>query len=129
MMADDAAGVAQFYIGPDRGRATPVLVPCCGRIETADSVVDTRNVVGTIVNGTDWDWMCSACRTRMIRDSSNTWSPSRLARQLGAPVAEIQVMRAKERVEELSRQTPDDFRPNEAYNTALDDVVAGRLPD
>ena len=105
-------------------RATSsVFAPCCNRRTSADAVRDVRAIPNTAVSpgrkgvGTDQDWLCDACSSRMIRDGrrkrirairtgrkipNNVWTAPKYARAIGEPWEVIRDARAREIVQERS---------------------------
>lgn len=119
-----------------------VRAPCCGRRTAADMVKDLRTVPNTVVSpgrrgvGTDQDWLCDGCSSRMVRQGqqkrvrairtdrpvpNNVWTESKFARAIGEGWKIIRDVRAREIVRErsLTEDVPD-F--NQAYRVAHDEL-------
>lgn len=73
------------------GAAPTIKAPCCGRQADVDSVLDVRGVPGI-----GHDFLCSACRHRLIADKQNDWTHSRLARAAGLGWPEVREHRIRE---------------------------------
>ena len=95
--------LAQFLKAPpsgtERGAAPSISAPCCGRRTDPDSVLDVR-----MVGGLEHDWLCDACRFRLIADKRNGWMRSRLARAAGLGWPEVRELRIQELMAEEMRQ-------------------------
>lgn len=86
--------------GTVRGEAPSISAPCCGRRTDPDSVLDIR-----MVQGIAHDYLCDACRHRLIADKQNGWTGSRLARAAGLGWPEIREHRIRELMaEEMQRE-------------------------
>ena len=120
ILFDDPLVLAEYLVFPEieARPSSSVLAPCCGRKTSADTVVDVRAVLNTVVRAggyreaTDHDWLCDGCRTRLIRDRANGWTPSRFARATGEPWEVVKDLRAREMVTtrlKLAPGNPDDL--------------------
>jgi hypothetical protein len=114
-----------------------VVAPCCGRRTAADTVLDVRDVPGTVVRGgghqpaAEHDWLCDACRGRLIADPSNDWTRSALMSACGAPVDMVREHRARELADDRRRAdfaAGRDHRPGDALTEALRSLPAGVDP-
>ena len=84
--------------GTVRGEAPTILCPCCGRRTDPDSVLDVR-----MIQGIAHDFLCDACRHRLIADPQNGWTSSKLARAAGLGWPEIRERRIQELMAEEMR--------------------------
>lgn len=87
----DPEALARFLERGASGTAPTVRAPCCGRRTDSDSVLDIR-----MVPGIDHDFLCDACRHRLVADKQNGWTHSRLARAAGLGWPEIRERRIQE---------------------------------
>lgn len=96
------------------------LVECpCGRETHADVIVDLRGV-----GLTSRDWGCDACLSRMVREQGVQHSA--LMAELGAPQAEVDAYRVRERWQQLRRETSGEvFDSGQALERARLDVLEG----
>ncbi len=95
----DPDALAQYRIGTGGGEAPTITAPCCGRLTDPDSVLDIR-----MVPGIDHDFLCDACRHRLVADKRNDWTHSKLARAAGLGWPEIREHRMRELMaEEMQR--------------------------
>ena len=95
----DPAALARFLERGASGEAPSIRAPCCGRRTDPDSVLDVRMVAGL-----EHDWLCDACRFRLIADKRNGWTRSRLARAAGLGWPEVRELRIQELMAEEMRQ-------------------------
>lgn len=109
---------------------TRVTSPCCGRLVPADTIADLRSVPGTVFRAPrhraviDHDAACDGCR--WILHATTAWTPSRLARAMGAPHSVVRHLRAVEMRDEAVRAAHADGRG--ADPTAEYDNAHGGLP-
>ena len=94
----DKEVLARFLKRTNQGEATTILSPCCGRRTDPDSVLDVR-----MVPGIGHDFLCDACRHRLIADPQNGWTSSKLARAAGLGWPEIRERRIQELMAEEMR--------------------------
>lgn len=81
-----------------RGEAPTILSPCCGRRTDPDSVLDLR-----MIPGIAHDFLCDACRHRLVADTQNGWTSSKLARAAGLGWPEVRERRIQELMAEEMR--------------------------
>lgn len=127
--------VARYiHKGEPTSRNAVVHAPCCGNLRLASEIIDVRDVPGTRVKGggvgeeRDHDWLCSGCRSRMIRDKTNDWTDSKLLRARGGPAQHANDLEAREWLEETRRQEwkrDKDFPidPQATYELFLDQIT------
>src|SRR5687767_184302 len=78
-------------LGDPTNPNTPVYAPCCGRRTMSCTIVDCREIPGTIVSGggycepKDHDWLCDACLHRLYADPKNSWTKATMLEARGAP--------------------------------------------
>ena len=113
--------------------SSSVFAPCCGRKTSADAVVDVRQVPKTVVRaggcrpGKDHGWLCDGCRTRLLRDRGNGWTPSRFARATGEPWGVVKDLRARELVAIQLKRTPGN--PDDVYRSVLATLPDTDIPE
>jgi hypothetical protein len=99
--------------------STEVFAPCCGRRTAADSILDVRDVKGTVVRGgghqpaKDHDWLCDGCRHRLYHDSPGGWTPVKLMTACRARPETIRSLKIHERLAELAREDSNAGRAHE----------------
>ena len=99
----DKKALAQFLKAPPhgslgRGEAPNIDAPCFGRRTDPDSVLDVR-----MVEGIAHDFLCDACRHRLVADPENGWTYSKLSRAAGLGWPEIRERRIQELMAEEMR--------------------------
>ena len=94
----DKEVLARFLKRGTSGEAPTILSPCCGRRTDPDSVLDVR-----MIQGIAHDFLCDACRHRLIADPQNGWTHSKLARAAGLGWPEIRERRIQELMAEEMR--------------------------
>ncbi len=127
---DDKVVLAQYLVFFEivPRPTSSVYAPCCGRKTSADVIVDVRQVPTTLVcaggvrAAMDHEWLCDGCRTRLVRDRANGWTPSRFARATGEPWEVVRDLRAREIVAIRLKLAPG------KADTLYEEVLA-RLPD
>ena len=118
----DKEVLARFLKRGTSGEAPTILSPCCGRRTDPDSVLDVR-----MIQGIAHDFLCDACRHRLVADPGNGWTYSKLSRAAGLGWPEIRERRIQELMaEEMVR----DGRINrsEAFTRLQRDVPATNIP-
>ena len=95
----DKEVLARFLKRGASGEAPTVHAPCCGRLTDSDSVLDVR-----MIQGIAHDFLCDACRHRLIADNHNGWTHSKLARAAGLGWPEIRERRIQELMAEEMRK-------------------------
>lgn len=105
-----------------RGEAPTISVPCCGRRTDPDSVLDVR-----MVDGIAHDFLCDACRHRLIADTRNGWTYSKLARAAGLGWPEIREHRIRELMAEEMRRDGRIDRGN-TFDRLQRDVAERDIP-
>ena len=98
----DPEMLARYRVMPagyQSGEAPSVYAPCCGRRTDCDSVLDVR-----MIDGIAQDWLCNACRHRLVADRRNGWTKSKLTRAAGLGWPEVRELRAKELLAERMRR-------------------------
>lgn len=116
-----AARKAAGLSGP-HGEAPTIRAPCCGRLTDPDSVLDIR-----MVPGIGHDFLCDACRHRLVADKHNAWTHSKLARAAGLGWPEIREHRIRELLAEEVRTTGRIDR-SKAHATISNDLPARNIP-
>lgn len=119
----DPEALARFLV-PSRasGAAPTIRTPCCGRLTGPDFVLDVR-----MVPGIDHDFLCDACRHRLVANRHNGWTYSKLARAAGLGWPEIREYRIRELMTEEMRR---DGRINrsESFARLQRDVPTHNIP-
>ena len=105
-----------------RGEAPNIDAPCCGRRTDPDSVLDVR-----MVEGIAHDFLCDACRWRLVADKHNGWTRSRLARAAGLGWPEIREHRIRELMAE-EMQRDGRINRSEAFTRLQRDVLKRDIP-
>ena len=121
-LSADLEAVERFRIGPGGGEAPTIKAPCCGRLTDPDSVLDVR-----MIPGSDHDFLCDACRHRLVADKRNGWTHSRLARAAGLGWPEIREHRVRELMAE-QMQTDGRINRREAWVQIDRDLPARNIP-
>lgn len=118
----DAEALARYRVGPGGGEAPTITAPCCGRLTDPDSVLDVR-----MVQGIDHDFLCDACRHRLIADKQNGWTHSKLARAAGLGWPEVREHRIRELMAERM-QLEGRINRREAWEQIDRDTPARDIP-
>ncbi len=123
----DKKVLARFLKAPPhgslgRGDAPSISAPCCGRRTDPDHVLDVR-----MVPGIAHDFLCDACRHRLIANPKNGWTSSKLARAAGLGWPEVRERRIQELMaEEMQRDGRIDR--SEAHARLQRDVPERDIP-
>lgn len=121
----------------DSARVWMVVAPCCGRRTAADTVVDVRDVSGTVVRAgghqapRDHAWLCDGCVHRLFADPHNAWTRSTLLSACGAPPERVREHHARELADAAAQadfKAGRSHRPEAAHAAALASLPVGIDP-